>query len=68
MLYWNLYHAPLKRAVFVIVAVLFAITDIFQYKSIVDVSHQKKIMTTFAIKRMLTIMILMMVVRIKHTD
>ena len=42
MLYWNLYHAPLKRAVFVIVAVLFAITDIFQYKSIVDVSHQKK--------------------------
>ena len=24
MIYWNLYHAPLKRVVFVIVAVLFA--------------------------------------------
>lgn len=62
ILYWNLYHAPLKRVFFFIVAVIFAIqwcTQKFFSSNFVEI---------FQMKRIPTIIILMIIMRMKHID
>ena len=71
MLYWNVYHAPLKMVVFLIVTVLFArqwCAQLFVSANLAEAFQQKQILIEISIKRMPTTMILIMVMRIKHTD
>ena len=71
MLYWNVYHAPLKMVVFLIVTVLFArqwCTQLFFSANLAEAFQQKQILIEISIKRMPTTRILIMIMRIKHTD
>ena len=64
ILYWNLYHSPVKRISFLKAAIKF--TEIRQCKSCGNISAET-IMTTAAMNKMPTA-ILLMTVRMKHID